>query len=51
MKLSQLLKVLQNNKSHMALIADEYGGTMGIITLEDILEELVGEFGTSMIKW
>lgn len=43
MKLSQLLKVLQNNKSHMALIADEYGGTMGIITLEDILEELVGE--------
>ena len=38
MKLSQLLKVLQNNKSHMALIADEYGGTMGIITLEDILE-------------
>ena len=43
MKLSQLLKVLQNNKSHMALIADEYGGTMGIITLEDILEEVVGE--------
>ena len=43
MKLSQLLKVLQNNKSHMALIADDYGGTMGIITLEDILEELVGE--------
>ena len=43
MKLSQLLKVLQNNNSHMALIADEYGGTMGIITLEDILEELVGE--------
>ena len=43
MKLSHLLKVLQNNKSHMALIADEYGRTMGIITLEDILEELVGE--------
>lgn len=43
MKLSHLLKVLQNNKSHMALISDEYGGTMGIITLEDILEELVGE--------
>lgn len=43
MKLAHLLKVLQNNKSHMALIADEYGGTMGIITLEDILEELVGE--------
>lgn len=43
MKISQLLSVLQKQKSHMAIIVDEYGGTEGIVTLEDILEELVGE--------
>lgn len=43
MKISELLPVLQKEKSHMAIIVDEYGGTMGIVTLEDILEELVGE--------
>ena len=42
-KISRLLKLLQHSKSHMAIVADEYGGTMGIVTLEDILEELVGE--------
>jgi len=36
-------KLLQKNKSHMAVVTDDYGGTMGIATLEDILEELVGE--------
>ncbi len=43
MKISQLLSILQKNKSHMAVIIDEYGGTVGIVTLEDIIEELVGE--------
>lgn len=42
-KISVLLKQLQKKKTHMAIVLDEYGGTLGIITLEDILEELVGE--------
>lgn len=42
-KISQLLRILQQSKSHMAVVVDEYGGTEGIVTLEDILEELVGE--------
>ena len=43
MKISDLMKVLQRCKTHMAVVIDEYGGTLGIVTLEDILEELVGE--------
>ncbi|MDR1955624.1 MAG: hemolysin family protein [Treponema sp.] len=43
MKIAKLLKTLQEKKSHMAVLVDEFGGTMGIITIEDILEELVGE--------
>ena len=43
MKISALLKLLQQNKSHLAVIVDEFGGTEGIVTLEDIIEELVGE--------
>lgn len=43
MKISTLLKSMQKQKVHMAVVVDEYGGTMGIVTLEDILEELVGE--------
>ena len=42
-KISDLLRLLQKNKAHMAVVVDEYGGTLGIATLEDILEELVGE--------
>lgn len=42
-KISALLKQLQKKKTHMAIVLDEYGGTLGIVTLEDILEELVGE--------
>ncbi|MGN0314437.1 MAG: hemolysin family protein [Fusicatenibacter sp.] len=42
-KIGPLLKMLQAKKSHIAIIIDEFGGTDGIITMEDILEELVGE--------
>ncbi len=42
-KISPLLRQLQKNKSHIAVVLDEYGGTYGIVTMEDILEELVGD--------
>ena len=41
--ISDLLKQLQSEKSHIAVVLDEYGGTLGIVTMEDILEELVGD--------
>ena len=40
---SSLLRKLQRNKAHLAVVLDEFGGTYGIVTMEDILEELVGE--------
>lgn len=43
MPLSKLLNIFQKKKQHIAIVLDEFGGTAGIITLEDILEELVGE--------
>ena len=42
-KINELLKEFQIKKIHMAVVIDEYGGTSGIITLEDVLEEIVGE--------
>jgi CBS domain containing-hemolysin-like protein len=53
-KISELLKELQLSKVHMAVVIDEYGGTEGLITMEDIIEELVGEIWDEhdeVIEW
>ena len=41
--LADLLKVLKSKKCHMAVVVDEFGGTMGIVTMEDIIEQLIGD--------
>ncbi len=43
MKISEIMKQMQKDKIHMAVVLDQYGGTLGIVTLEDILEQLVGD--------
>lgn len=43
MSLSNLMETMQKQKNHMAIVVDEYGGMLGIVTMEDALEELVGE--------
>jgi CBS domain containing-hemolysin-like protein len=43
MKLPSVLAELKRRKMHMAVVTDEYGGTLGVLTMEDVLEQLVGE--------
>jgi len=42
-KITEILRDMQKKKNHMAIVLDDFGGTAGLITLEDILEEIVGE--------
>jgi magnesium and cobalt transporter len=42
-RLNQLLKEFKETRNHMAIVVDEYGGTAGLITIEDVLEQIVGE--------
>ena len=43
MKLPDVLEMLKDSQQHLAIVTDEYGGTLGVVTLEDVLEEIVGE--------
>ncbi|MGB8316615.1 MAG: transporter associated domain-containing protein, partial [Ignavibacteriaceae bacterium] len=48
--ISQILKEMQNRGERLAIVTDEYGGTEGIISMEDIIEEIVGEFSNTNIQ-
>lgn len=43
MPIAEALRIMQREKTHMVIVTDEYGGTMGVLTMEDVLEQLVGE--------
>ena len=53
MKISRLVTLLREKKQHLAVVTDEYGGTVGVVSLEDALEELVGEIWDEhdSVKW
>ena len=43
MKVDELIQTMQKSQKHLAIVIDEFGGTMGIVTMEDIIEELIGD--------
>ena len=50
-KIRDILKMLQHQKSHVAVVVDDFGGTLGIVTMEDILEDWLVKFGTNTTRW